>query len=207
MKTIWKIKSDDRKTEYLIFKEKYMCTYVLGSHENHDEMLQKMTFKDVEPIRYQDIKEIILNESDNELTVKWVFNEDQEKEIHIPNEIISEIKTLICSKIKKVSIKDYSVLKQLIPVLMLLLIIIGLTAIVYIIALDIENGVEAEIKGRATLIKRLALAAASILGSKGTIILGSLLSLLASYLLYKTYKNPKKGVVVKFSKESTLIFN
>jgi hypothetical protein len=205
MAAYFKILEDDRKTEYLIFKSKYMCTYTLGSHEDHDSMLKKMTFKDVEPIRYQDIKEIILNESDNELTVTWTFNEEQEREIQVSRDSVSEVKDLLSHKIKGVKIRNYSILKQLIPLFVCIAIVVIFTVVISVIAQEAQNGEDVDVNEVRGSVKRLIINVGILLGPTGTIIIGSLLTALLAFAAYRTYKHPKKGMVVKFSKASELI--
>jgi hypothetical protein len=76
-----------------------------------------------------------------------------------------------------------------------LLVSLALTAITYGIAKDLEAGNELNPSGRRAWLKAILMGIAEVLGAKGTVIVGSAVSLLFAFWVYKRLKSPPLELV------------
>ena len=96
--------------------------------------------------------------------------------------------------------KNYSLFKQVLPELTTLGIGTVFIALTYSTALDLENGIEIPESQKSSIIKRIILLLAELIGVYGSIIFGILFLLVSIFLINKKLQNPKKGEILKFTK-------
>ncbi|WP_194767221.1 hypothetical protein [Tamlana sp. I1] len=196
----WKISESNSNNFYLVFNEKSIWEVELDENINIDEAIKTKSLNNIKSFRYTDFSEIIFVDNDSLIILKFTDKEIKEKEILLNNNIYTEIKNFIIKNLKGTEVKEYSILKQLLPLFFPVLIVIGLTISLYQTAVDMANGVEVSTSGRRALLKSILVGIADVLGPIGCLIIGGLLLAFFLYLIFKVIKHPKQGKIIKIKK-------
>ena len=109
------------------------------------------------------------------------------------------------NQLKGTKLKDYSVFKQILPELVTIAISGILIGVTYISAMELEKGESVRISSRRALLKQIIASIAEVLGTTGTLIVGTLIIASLVYLVIRKFQNPKKGEILKITKYSKLI--
>lgn len=143
-------------------------------------------------IRYDDLKEIIFIDTDNTIELNYKDDKATDEEFQLDKTTYSEIRSYLKTNLKEVDLKNYSVLKQIAPQVIVLGLSVLISVMVYVSAVELENGGTLRTSGRNGLVKKLIAALAETLGTTGTLIVALwFLGFLPIFLL-KKYKTPKR---------------
>lgn len=195
----WIISESELTNKHLIASEKAIWLTDQNKSANINELIESQSLGSIESIRYEDLKEIVFVDSD--FTIEMNFKEDKatDKEFQLNKNVYSEIRSYLKTNLKGTVLKNYSVLKQIIPQLIVLGVTSILTIVTYISAMELENGETVRIAGRRAWLKKIVVTIAELLGTTGTLIVGVSLIGLLSYFLIKKIQNPKKGEILEIT--------
>ncbi|SFD41875.1 hypothetical protein [Algibacter pectinivorans] len=200
----WKISEADFKDKYLIPTEKSIWLTDQNKDADINELIDTKKLGTIKSIRYEDLKEIVFIDTD--YTVDFRFKDDKTpEEIHKIDKIIySEIKSYLKSQLKGIEIKDYSVFKQILPQLISLGFSVILIVVTYISAMELEKGESIRISGNKAWLKQIIATIAEMLGTIGTLIVGTLIISSFIYFIVRKSQNPKRGEILKITKTPRL---
>lgn len=201
----WIISENDLNNKYLIPTEKSIWLTDQNKDHNITELIETKKLGIVTSVRYDDLKEIIFIDSD--FTIDFIFKDDKapEEKYQVDKIVYGEIKSYLKSQLKGTKLKDYSVFKQILPELVTIAISGILIGVTYISAMELEKGESVRISSRRALLKQIIVSIAEILGTTGTLIVGTLIIASLVYLAIRKFQNPKKGEILKITKYSKLI--
>ena len=200
----WKISETDFNDKYLIPTEKSIWLTDQNKDADINELIDTKNLGTIKSIRYEDLKEIVFIDTD--FTIDFRFKDDKTpEEIHRIDKIVySEIKSYLKTQLKGIEIKDYSVLKQVLPQLISLGFSIILIVVTYISALELEKGESIRISGNKAWLKQIIVTIAEMLGTIGTLIVGTLIISSFIYFIVRKSQNPKRGEILKITKKPQL---
>ena len=200
----WKISESDFKDKYLIPTEKSIWLTDQNKDADINELIDTKNLGTIKSIRYEDLKDIVFIDTD--FTIDFRFKDDKTpEEIHkIDKSVYSEIKSYLKTQLKGIEIKDYSVIKQILPQLMTLGISGILIVVTYISAMELEKGESVRISGRRAWLKQIIVWIAEILGTIGTLVVGTIIILSLIYFIIRKSQNPKRGEILKMTKSPRL---
>ncbi|MDX6746864.1 hypothetical protein SHK09_08670 [Polaribacter sp. PL03] len=200
----WIINENELTNKYLIVTEKSIWISEQLKELDINELIENKNLGTVKSFRYEKIKEMIFIE--NNVSVQFEFKDkDVEAEkFVIEKNVFGEIKTYLKNQLVGIDVKNYSLFKQVLSQLTTLGIGIVFIALTYSTALDLENGIEIPESRKSSIIKKLVLLLAELIGVYGSIIIGILFSLAFIFWINKKLQNPKKGEILKFNKNIRL---
>ncbi len=200
----WKISETDFTDKYLILTEKSIWLTDQGKDVNINELIETKKLGVVKSIRYQDLKEIIFNDTD--FTIEFTFKDDNVlEEKHRMNKIVySDIKPYLKTQLKGTELKNYSIFKQILPQLITLGVSVILIVVTYLSAMELEKGESPRVSGRRAWLKQIIVWIADVLGTIGTIIFGTIIVSSLIYLIVRKSQNPKRGEILKITKDTQL---
>lgn len=200
----WKISEDDFTNKYIILTAKSIWLTDQIKNADINELIETKSLGTINSIRYEDLKEIVFIDTD--YSIDFRFKDDKTpEEIHKIDKIIySEIKSYLKSQLKGIEIKDYSVIKQILPQLISLGFSIILIVVTYISAMELEKGESIRISGGKAWLKQIIVTIAELLGTIGTLIVGTLIISSFIYFIIRKYQNPKRGEILKITNSPQL---
>ncbi|WP_308992895.1 hypothetical protein QLS71_015460 [Mariniflexile litorale] len=200
----WKISETEFKNKYLIPTEKSIWLTDQNKDSNITELIETKSLGTITSIRYEDLKEIVFIDTDS--SIDFIFKDDKtpEEKHQIDKIVYSEIKSYLKSQLKGTKLKDYSVIKQILPQLISLGISIILIVVTYIFAMELEKGESVRISGRRAWLKQIIVSIAETLGTTGTLIVGILIIASFIYFIIRKYQNPKRGEILKITNSPRL---
>ena len=201
---IWIIDENENSQTYLIASEKAFRISEQPKNTDIQQLIQNNNLSNVKSIPYKELKEIVLIDTTNTLQLNYKDAKKNDKEFILTESIYTEIRSYLKNNLKGVQLKNYSVLKQVTSQLLILFIASVLSVVTYITATNIEAGKTINFSGRRAWLKKLIATIAEMLGSTGSLIVGTLLVGGISYLVIKKIQNPLKGEVLKISKSPQL---
>ncbi|MDX1427808.1 MAG: hypothetical protein R3206_08280, partial [Salegentibacter mishustinae] len=203
--TNWIISNTALHSKYLILTEKAFWLTDQNNNLDIHELIANNRLGNIKSIRYDDLKEIIFNDTD--LIIEFKFKDDSlsEESYPVQKSVYPEIKDYLKSHLKGIEVKDYSILKQIFPHLTILAISVIVFFATYFSALEIQKGESINIAGRRAWFKQLIISVAEVLGPIGTIIVGVLIISILTYFIFRKYKNPKKGEIIQIKRSPQLI--
>lgn len=200
----WKISEADLKNKYLIPTEKSIWITEQSKDSNITELIESKSLGTITSILYEDLKEIVFIDTD--FTIDFIFKDDKtpEQKHQIDKIVYLEIKSYLKSQLKGTELKDYSVIKQILPQLISIGISVVLIVVIYIFAMKLEKGESVRISGRRAWLKQIIASIAETLGTTGTLIAGTLIISSFIYFIIRKYKNPKIGEILKITNSPRL---
>lgn len=200
----WKISEADFKNKYLIPTEKSIWITEQSKDSNITELIESKSLGTITSILYEDLKEIVFIDTD--FTIDFIFKDDKtpEQKHQIDKIVYLEIKSYLKSQLKGTELKDYSVIKQILPQLISIGISVVLIVVIYIFAMKLEKGESVRISGRRAWLKQIIASIAETLGTTGTLIAGTLIISSFIYFIIRKYKNPKIGEILKITNSPRL---
>ena len=114
---------------------------------------------------------------------------------------------IILKNLKGIEIKNYSLIKQIKPLAIALIVVGIITGFLYNVAISLQKGETISTSGRRGIIKKIFVAIAEFFGPTGSLIIGGLLLLFLIYGLVNTIRKPKEGKVIKIKNNPELIFS
>lgn len=203
----WIIKQSETINTYLIVNEKSIWITEKPKDVNIEELIKEKKLTDVRIERYKDnIKEFIFVDTDNSLEIEFSDDDKDELELHLESSVYEEIKIYFLENLKDTKIKDYSLLKQAQPPAIASLISGGLTALLYSIAVSLQNGESIRTSGRRGFLKKIFVGIADFLGPIGSLIVGGVITAFFLYILIKIIQKPRKGKVIKTTTFTEMTF-
>ena len=193
----WIIFQSEEVKNYVIAKEKSILIAEVNQDEDIDELLENHQLTKVRTIRYDGVQEFVFIDTDTTLHIDFKDDDVDEIVFDLDEDVYRDIKAHFLSTMKGVSIKDYSLLKQIQSPGIVALVSAGLTALLYNTALSLERGEHVSTSGRRGFMKKIFVAIADFLGSTGTLVVGGLTTLFFLYLIFKIVRNPKEGKLIK----------
>lgn len=194
----WIINQSETANIYLIANKKSIWITENPKDVNIEELIKEKKLTEVRIERYNDdIKEFIFVDTDNSLEIEFTDDDKDELELPLESSVYEEIKAYFLDNLKDVKIKDYSILKQAQPPAIAALISGGLTALLYSIAVSLQNGESVRTSGRRGLLKKLFVGIADFLGPIGSLVIGGLITAFFLYILVNIIRKPRKGKVIK----------
>jgi len=204
---IWITNEEEKTNKYLIATEISIWITEESKEVNITELIEKNELSNMSIYKTNDIKEVLFNESDSQITIEFKDSKISDIEINTNTVVFTDVNNFFVSNLKGVEIKNYSLLKQVKPSLFGTVLFGGITWVLYTTALSIENGQHLDTGGRRSLIKKIIVGIADFLGSTGSLIVGGLLTLLFVYTFINTIRKPKEGKVIKTLKKQEIKFS
>jgi len=200
----WIINEKETTNQYLIATQKSIWISEQLKELDINKLIHDKNLGKVKSLRYEEIKEIIFIDTD--FSIEFVFKDSEVEKItySINKSVFRQIKTYFKKHLSGIKIKDYSLLKQVLPQLTTLTLGLVFLSLTYSTALDLENGLEIPESSKSSIIKKIILVLAELVGASGSIILGVIFSLIFIFLITKKLQNPKKGEVLRLDKTSKL---
>ncbi|MCT4700229.1 hypothetical protein [Tenacibaculum haliotis] len=206
MKT-WIISENEIDNYYLIAKENSIWLTEQPKLTNLRELIDHKKLTNVSVHRYSNIKEIVFNDSDLTLEVEFIDDDTEDLELKFKASLVYEnVKSFLIENLKEIVVKNYSLIKQLKPTSIAILVISALTFFLYKIAISLQSGEEIRATGRRGFIKKIFVAIADFLGPIGSLTIGGILLSLLFFGFINTVRKPKQGKVIKIKKNTELIF-
>ncbi len=200
----WNIETNEKQNSYLIANPKSIWIAKIDKESDIEEIIEQKQLKDHTSILFSDIKEIIFIDSDNTLHINFKEDDNDDIDLELESSVFKEMKAYFISNLRDVTIKNYSLFKQIQPSGFMTLLFGGITAILYNIAISIQNGETVRTSGRRGLIKKIFVFVADFLGPIGSLIVGGLITLFFLYILITTIRKPKEGKVIKIKDASEI---
>lgn len=200
----WIISETVGTKTYLIANEKALWISEQAKDTNIDELIASKNLGAFKSIRYEDVKEIIFIDSEGHVEFNYRQESTEDEEFQIDTNTLLEIRDYLKKHLQGVAVKNYSIFSQIMPNLIFLGITLFFTVLVYLAAVDLENGNTISVTGRRSWMKKLLASAAETLGTTGTLIAGISILGILGYILVKKIKQPKSGEVLKISKSARL---
>ncbi|UJH90903.1 hypothetical protein LZ575_19725 [Antarcticibacterium sp. 1MA-6-2] len=171
---------------------------------NIQELIATSSLGTINSIRYDDLQEIIFDDTDSTIEFKFKNDNVPEEKYQIQRSVYSEIKDFLKNNLRGTEVQDYSILKQILPHLIILGISVVLIVATYISAVELQKGESIRISGRRAFLKGIIVSSAEVLGLIGTIVIGILIISSLIYFIIKKYQNPKKGEIIKIKRAPQL---
>lgn len=196
----WIIERKGEINKYFIVTEKSIWISNNHKESNIEELIENKNLGSVKSFRFDQLKELILIETNS--TVEFIFKdkEEEKQRFEIERSIFGEIRTYLKLNLKGIKLKNYSLLKQVLPQLSTLGIGIVFILLTYQTAVDLENGEYIPESRKSTIIKKIIYHLADLIGIYGSIILGVIFTLILVFIINKKLQNPKKGEILEFGK-------
>jgi hypothetical protein len=200
----WIINENEITNKYLIVTEKSIWISEQLKELDINELIENKNLGTVKNFRYEEIKEIIFIETNVSIQFEFKNKETESEKFVINKNVFREIKTYLKNQLSGIEVKNYSLFKQVLPQLTTLGIGIVFIALTYSTALDLENGIEIPESQKSSIIKKIVLLLAELLGVYSSIVFGILFLLTFIFWINKKLQNPKKGEILKFNKSIRL---
>ncbi|PCH77018.1 MAG: hypothetical protein COB98_04670 [Flavobacteriaceae bacterium] len=196
----WKIETLKLKHKYLILTEKSVWLTDQDSRVDINELIESKKLGVIKSIRYKDLKKIVFVDTD--CTIEFVFKEGHtpDQTLEIDAAVYGGIKEYLKNKLKGTELKEYTVFKQMVPYLIAIGVLGLYIVITYFAAVELEAGGSMNLYGRKAWLKHVIVSISGVLGTSGTIIVGTVIISLLAYFMIHAYKNPKIGEVLKITK-------
>lgn len=191
---------------YLIVNNSFVWITKQPQEEDINTLINEHKLNNVSIFNLEEIKEFIFNDTDNMLTINFKKSKHNEIELTPESSVYTEIKSYFLKNLRGVDIKDYSLLKQIQPFALGLLIFSGITWLLYTTAVSLQNGEQISTGGRRGLIKKIVVGIADFLGPTGVLIIGGILIFIFLSGFISTIRKPKQGNVLKIKKNTTQTF-
>lgn len=204
---IWITNETEKTKNYLIATENSIWITEETKDVNINDLIENNELSNMSIYKTNDIKEVLFNESDSQITIEFKDSKIKDIEINTNSEIFTDVNNFFVSNLKGVEIKNYSLLKQIKPSLFGTALFGGITWVLYTTALSIQNGQHLDTSGRRSLIRKIIVGIADFLGPTGSLIVGGLLTLLFVYTFINTIRKPKEGKVLKTLKKQEIKFS
>ena len=196
----WIIERKGEFYTYLIISEKSIWISEQHKDSNIQELIKNKNLGNVKSFRYDQLKEIILIETNSSLQFSFKDKDEENQSLYVERNVFREIRTFLKLKLSGVSVKNYSILKQIKSQLSTLGFGIVFIFLTYQTAIDLENGVEITAGRKRSIIKKIVLVLAELIGVYGTITLGTVFVAILIFFINKKLQNPKKGEIIVFGK-------
>lgn len=200
----WRISDSETTNTYLILTEKSFWITEQDKNLNIEKLIADKDLGIVKTLIFEELKEIIFIDSDFSIEFNFKDDNTEDVKIKVTSQIHIEIKKYLKSKMTGVEIKNYSILKQLYPLLIITLITTIFSFSTYFTAVAIENGENIRISGGKAWLKQIIVSIAELLGVTGTFIVGGLILLGCVYTIIKKIQDPKKGEIFMIKKLSSI---
>jgi Na+-transporting methylmalonyl-CoA/oxaloacetate decarboxylase gamma subunit len=200
----WIINENELTNKYLIVTEKSIWISEQLKELDINELIENKNLGTVKSFRYEEIKEMIFIETNVSIQFEFKNKKTESEKFVINKNVFREIKTYLKNQLGGIQVKNYSLFKQVLPQLTTLGIGIVFIALTYSTALDLENGIEIPESRKSSIIKKIVLLLAELLGVYGSIVFGILFLLAFIFWINKKLQNPKKGEILKFNKNIRL---
>jgi len=204
---IWITSEEEKTKNYLIATENSIWITEETKDVNINDLIENNELSNMSIYKTNDIKEVLFNESDSQITIEFKDSKIKDIEINTNSEVFTDVNNFFVSNLKGVEIKNYSLLKQIKPSLFGTALFGGITWVLYTTALSIQNGQHLDTSGRRSLIRKIIVGIADFLGPTGSLIVGGLLTLLFVYTFINTIRKPKEGKVLKTLKKQEIKFS
>nr|BFF36104.1 hypothetical protein BACT7_09660 [Tenacibaculum mesophilum]BFF39395.1 hypothetical protein BACY1_12000 [Tenacibaculum mesophilum] len=204
---IWITTEEEKNNIYLIANKKSLWITEQPVEVDVSNLISEQKLTNTTIIRFEEIKEILLNDTDQIITISLKDDKENEIEIIINSVTYSEIKTYLLNNLKGIAVKNYSLFKQIKSYIFGLLLFGVVTWILHNTALSLQNGETLNTSGRRGLIKKIFVGVADFLGPTGVLIIGGIFILIFIVGLVNTIKKPKVGEIIKFKNNTELIFS
>lgn len=204
---IWITSEEEKTKNYLIATENSIWITKEAKDVNINDLIENNELSHMSIYKTNDIKEVLFNESDSQITIEFKDSKIKDIEINTNSEVFTDVNNFFVSNLKGVEIKNYSLLKQIKPSLFGTALFGGITWVLYTTALSIQNGEHLDTSGRRSLIRKIIVGIADFLGPTGSLIVGGLLTLLFVYTFINTIRKPKEGKVLKTLKKQEIKFS
>lgn len=204
---IWITNETEKTKNYLIATENSIWITEETKDVNINDLIENNELSNMSIYKTNDIKEVLFNESDSQITIEFKDSKIKDIEINTNSEVFTDVNNFFVSNLKGVEIKNYSLLKQIKPSLIGTALFGGITWVLYTTALSIQNGQHLDTSGRRSLIRKIIVGIADFLGPTGSLIVGGLLTLLFVYTFINTIRKPKEGKVLKTLKKQEIKFS
>ena len=205
--TNWIISDTDLNSKYLILTEKSVWLTDQNKNSDIQELIANSKLENIKSIRYDDLEEIIFNDTDSNIEFNFKDDNISEQIYQIRKSVYPEIKDYLKTHLRGTEVKNYSIFKQILPLLIIFAISVILIVATYISALEIQSGESIKVSGRRAWLKQIMVSIAEILGPIGTIIVGILIISILIYFIINKYKNPKRGEIIQIKRSPQLIVN
>lgn len=196
----WIIERKGEFYTYLIISEKSIWITEQHKVSNIQELIKNKNLGNVKSFRYDQLKEIILIETNSSLQFSFKDKDEENQSLYVERNVFREIRTFLKLKLSGVSVKNYSILKQITSQLSTLGFGIVFIFLTYQTAIDLENGVEITAGRKRSIIKKIVLVLAELIGVYGTIALGTVFVAILIFFINKKLQNPEKGEIIVFGK-------
>ena len=200
----WIINENELTNKYLIVAEKSIWISEQLKELDINELIESKNLGTVKSFRYEEIKEIVCIETNVSVQFDFKDKDTETEKFVIDKNVFGEIKTYLKNQLGGIEVRNYSLIKQVLPQLTTLGIGIVFIALTFSTALDLENGIEIPESRKSSIIKKLVLFLAELIGVYGSIIFGILFLLAFIFWINKKLQNPKKGEILKFNKNIRL---
>ena len=196
----WIINENELTNEYLIVTEKSIWISEQLKQLDINELIENKNLGSVKSFRYDQLKEITLVETDFTIEFKFKDKDEEKQSFKIVKTQYGEIRTYLKLNLKGISVKNYSLLKQVLPQLSTLALGIVFFLLTYQTAIELDNGVEIPESRKSSIIKKIVFYFAEFFGIYGTIIIGVIFIITLIFLINRKLQNPKKGEILFLGK-------
>ncbi|MGG6229711.1 hypothetical protein [Tenacibaculum sp. SDUM215027] len=203
----WITNEKETSNIYLIANEKSLWITEQPIENDISKLITEQKLTNLTIIRFEEIKEILLNDTDQMMTINFKNSKEDDIEIVVTSGTYSEIKTYLLTNLKGIVVKNYSLFKQIKPYIFGLLLFGVGTWILYNTALSLQNGDTLNTSGRRGLIKKIFVGIADFLGPTGVLVIGGIFIVIFIIGLVSTIKKPKEGKIIKIKNTPELIFS
>ncbi|MCE2611795.1 hypothetical protein LVD13_02345 [Flavobacteriaceae bacterium D16] len=196
----WVISKSEAMDTYMIAQEKAIWLSDQKKDTNILELIESKKLGKIKSIRYEELKEIVFVDSDSTIEFNYVDDKMTDEEFQLDRNTYSDISTYLKNNLKGTEIRNYSVLKQILPELTIMGAALVFFVATYLAALELENGGNINVSGYKSWLKQIVSSIAEVLGTIGTLIIGIIFIGFLTYLVINKVQNPKKGEVLKIKK-------
>lgn len=200
----WIISKGESTNKYLIVTDKSIWISEQLKELDINELIETKNLGTVKSFRYEEIKEIVFIETNVSLQFEFKDKDIETEKFVIDKSVFGEIKTYLKGQLLGIEVKNYSLFKQVLPQLSTLGIGIVFITLTYSKALDLQKGIEIPESQKSTIIKKIILLLAELIGVNGSIVFGILFSVVFIFWINKKLQNPLKGEVFSFNKNIRL---
>ena len=152
---IWITSEEEKTKNYLIATENSIWITEETKDVNINDLIENNELSNMSIYKTNDIKEVLFNESDSQITIEFKDSKIKDIEINTNSEVFTDVNNFFVSNLKGVEIKNYSLLKQIKPSLFGTALFGGITWVLYTTALSIQNGQHLDTSGRRSLIRKI----------------------------------------------------
>lgn len=200
----WIISKGELTNKYLIVTDKSIWISEQLKELDINELIETKNLGTAKSFRYEEIKEIVFIETNVSLQFEFKDKDIETEKFVIDKSVFGEIKTYLRGQLLGIEVKNYSLFKQVLPQLSTLGIGIVFITLTYSKALDLQKGIEIPESQKSTIIKKIILLLAELIGVNGSIVFGILFSVVFIFWINKKLQNPQKGEVFSFNKNIRL---